>query len=242
MEYSEQFSFIFSLFSLGFFGGFSHCVGMCGPFVLTQVGNRLQKIPLENFSQLTRLKNSALLPYHFGRITTYSMIGFCCSFLGKKISDSTNFKIFSATILTISALFFLQLFFEKNFFKLPFKSKTLKNLTLFNDVFSKKISAKISFLFQDPQGFKGYFLGLVLGFIPCGLLYGAFMICVTIPNPLFAFFGMFLFGISTFPALFFTGLGGSFFLKDRHFKILTKTIIFLNAIMLLMMAFKTLTT
>ena len=106
---------IFSLISLGFLGGFSHCVGMCAPFVLTQVANRLEKTPLEKFSNFQRLKNFALLPYHLGRITTYSFLGFFCSFFTQNIQDFVGFKIFSAAFLFMaSALFFGMIFEKKN--------------------------------------------------------------------------------------------------------------------------------
>jgi sulfite exporter TauE/SafE len=104
--------------------------------------------------------------------------------------------------------------------------------------FDKIFPLGISPLFQDPQGLRGYALGLVLGFIPCGLLYAAFLIVSAIPNPLFAAIGMFLFGFSTFPSLFLTASGGYFLAKFPEFKIATKALILLNVIMLILMAIK----
>lgn len=231
---------ILSLISLGLFGGFTHCVGMCGPFVLTQVSNRLQKTSLSNFSNFQRLKNLALLPYHLGRITTYSVLGFFCSFLTTNIQEFIGFRIFSAIFLIIAAMIFLNLFFERNIWaglklpqkiRLPFKSKFLKNSASF---FSKKIS----FLFQNPQGLNGYFLGIILGFIPCGLLYAAFLIAGTIENPLLAAIGMIFFGISTFPSLFLTACGGHIFTKIPEFRFIAKAMILLNIVMLVLMVMK----
>ncbi len=100
---------ILSLFNLGFFGGFSHCTLMCGPFVLAQVGNKLQNTSLDGFASFTRLKNLALLPYHFGRITTYSIIGFFSSFIVQNITANKQFKLLSAILLIFAALFFFSL-------------------------------------------------------------------------------------------------------------------------------------
>lgn len=236
---TNDFTLIFSLISLGFFGGFSHCMGMCGPFVLTQVSNRLQKTSLEKFSNFEKLKNLALLPYHLGRITTYSALGFLCSALSKNIQDFTNFRIFSAILLLVASLIFLNLFFDKKInLRLPFKSKILKNATLFFDFFKSFFSKKISVLFQSPQGLRGYLLGVILGFIPCGLLYAAFLIAGAITQPFLAAAGMFLFGISTFPSLFLTASGGYVFLKIPEFKLVAKAVILINAIMLFLMAIK----
>lgn len=232
---------ILSLISLGFFGSFTHCSGMCGPFVLTQVSNRLENIPLAQFSNFQKLKNFALLPYHFGRITTYTIIGICCSFFAENIKNLTNFRTLSAVFLFLASLIFLNLFFEKDLLtltkiklknKLPFKSKTLKNTALFFKMFP------LTALFKNPKGLNGYFLGIVLGFIPCGLLYGAFLLAASISSPILAGFGMFLFGISTIPALFLTASGGFIFLRffKADFKIISKTIILINSVTLFIMA------
>ena len=232
---------IFSLFSLGLFGGFTHCIGMCGPFVLTQVSNRLSEIPLKEFSNFKKLTGFALLPYHFGRISTYCLIGFFCSFLSNNIQDFIGFKIISALLLLIVAAIFLNIFFDNKFkltFSLPkfpraiqlrFKSKFLENVASF---FSKKISG----FFLRPNGLNGYLLGVILGFIPCGLLYAAFLTASTFRSPFFATIGMIFFGIGTLPSLLLTAFGGHVFFKTSGFKFIAKTLIFLNVITLILMA------
>lgn len=236
----QQESLFFSLITLGFFGGFIHCVGMCGPFVITQIGNRLEKTSLENFSNFKKLKNLALLPYHLGRITTYSLIGFLCSIFSQNISDVTSFRFLSTSFLIFAALFFLNIFFDykltKNL-KLLFKPKKNLKKTLKRDGFFKDFMA---FLFKNPEGFKGYILGLILGFIPCGLLYGAFLIVASMESPINAAFGMFLFGIATVPSLFLTASGGYIFFKLEisKFRLILKTMALINVVMLLIMAYK----
>ncbi|MBU6139998.1 MAG: sulfite exporter TauE/SafE family protein [Proteobacteria bacterium] len=226
----NDFTLIFSLLTLGFFGGFTHCIGMCGPFVITQNSNRLQQIPLEKFYGIERLKNLALLPYQSGRITTYSLIGFFSSLLSENIREEFGFKIVSIILLLLASLFFFNLAFEGKL-KLSFKSPILEGVRFF----PRKI---LSLLFLNPRGFRGYFLGIILGFIPCGLLYGAFLISAAIFNPFLAAFGMFVFGLATFPSLFLTACGGNILQRIPEFKIVAKALILLNAIMLLLMAIK----
>ena len=234
---------ILSLFSLGLFGGFSHCIGMCSPFVLTQVTNRLEKTSIENFSNFKRLKNFALIPYHLGRITTYSLIGIFCSLITKNIRDFPQFKIIAACFLMIASITFLELLFEKSFFKtikttiknkLPIKSKNLK-IRLITPKFLSLIFSK---LFKNPESLNGFFLGMILGFIPCGLLYSALLLATTVYSPFFAGIGMFAFGIATFPALFFTASGGYFFLKKfkKELKIISKIILTVNSVTIFIMA------
>lgn len=226
---------IFSLISLGFFGGFGHCIGMCGPFVFTQLQNRLEKIPLEKFSKFEKLKNFALLPYHFGRITTYSIIGFFCSIITKNIRLISGFDFIAALFLLIASTFFMAIIFEK---KLSFKLGLVKTPN-----FISKLKPILSFLFKDPKNFKGYLLGLILGFIPCGLLYGAFALSATIANPFFAALGMFCFGLATFPSLF-LGASGSYLLfkfDQDKIRLIAKFVALINVVMLFMMAIKMLT-
>lgn len=242
----QDLTLILSLMSLGFFGGFSHCIGMCGPFVITQVTNNLSQTPLDKFSQLQKLKNLALIPYHLGRITSYAIIGFCCAILRHHIEDYSNFKIISTIFIVIAIIFFAQLLFNKKNFqtlklpfkikfplkiKLPFKSIILKNSISF-------IQSKIAFLFKNPRGFKGYLLGIFLGFIPCGLLYGAFLIAATMQNPIFGAIGMIFFGLATFPSLFLTACGGGFLTKIPEFKIFAKLVILINIAALILLALK----
>ena len=250
---------IISLISLGFFGGFTHCSGMCGPFILTQVSNRLENIPISEFSNFQKLKNLALLPYHLGRITTYTIMGFFCSLFAENIKNVTQFKTLSAIFLFLASLIFLNLLFEKSPLrkakkaleltkiklknKLPFKSKTLKNAPLLLNVSKalrnlKFLKSLLTTLFKNPKGLNGYLLGLILGFIPCGLLYGAFLLAASITSPVLAGLGMFLFGISTIPALFLTASGGFVFLRilKDNFKLISKAVILINCLTLLIMA------
>lgn len=248
---SNDYIIILSLFNLGFFGGFSHCIGMCGPFVFSQISNRLEKTSLEQFGSFNRLKHLALIPYHLGRITTYSAIAFISNLMIGSIANNNQFKILAAILLTFAALFFLNIAVDgkiKNLlnFWLPFRLQTNKNSGAFWCIslksFSKKIKDHISILlsrlFTNPTGLKGYLLGVMLGFIPCGLLYGAIALATTIKSPLLAGIGMLVFGIGTIPSLFALAIGGYGILKMKYLnlKLISKIIILINSLTLLMMA------
>lgn len=224
-----SFVLILSLLSLGFFGGITHCVGMCGPFVLTQVTNRLQNISVDDMVGLAKLQNLALFPYHFGRIVTYSFLGFLSSLLAGNIADFSGFKNVAAVFLLVAAVFFLQNAYEFRIW--PVKWRFLPRVRLDLRV--------LDGLFRDPLGKKGFLLGLVLGFIPCGLLYGALAAVAAISSPVLAGFAMFLFGLATMPALIFSGFGGYFFLKiaKKQLKLLSRVVILINSVTLIIMAF-----
>jgi sulfite exporter TauE/SafE len=56
-------------------------------------------------------------------------------------------------------------------------------------------------LFAAPTGLRGYALGLLLGFLPCGLLYGALAAAAASRDPLVGAAAMGAFAAGTAPAL-----------------------------------------
>ncbi len=230
---------LISLISMGFFGGFSHCLGMCGPFVLTQVSNNLSRTKIDDFKGLKKLSKIALFPYHLGRITTYSLIGFVCALLRINLDKSFGIEILSAILLLIACGVFISFFITQNSIKIHkiFKFLPKKSFKKFNFLapLFKIFSKKINFLLINSSGLKGYLLGLILGFIPCGMLYGAFALASSLSNPFLAFFGMLSFGVATFFALFFVGFFAKLTFKLPEFKIIANIVVIINIAMLFKM-------
>jgi uncharacterized protein len=241
-----EITIIISLFSLGLFGGFSHCIGMCGPFVLTQVNNRLTNIDINRATGFKKLQGIALIPYHLGRATTYSFIGGISSFLTYNLKEISEFKYLSAVMLIFAAMIFAGIASAEIRVKitkiaLPFKINLVQNLYsswLKNNIIFRQIKNLLGKLFLNPYNFKGYFLGILLGFIPCGLLYGAVISASALDNYLIAALGMFCFSMGTIPSLFITSCGGFWFfnLLQKRLKLFTKIILLLNSLTLFIMA------
>jgi sulfite exporter TauE/SafE len=64
----------------------------------------------------------------------------------------------------------------------------------------------------------------MLGFIPCGLVYGAIVIALSLNNSWVVTLAILAFGIGTIPALFFTACGGYWFFRgiQKHLKTVKK--------------------
>ncbi len=228
-----------SLLSMGFFGGFTHCLGMCGPFVLTQVSNNLSHTKINDYQGLKKLSKIALIPYHLGRITTYSLIGFICALLRINLDKNFGIEILSALLMLVACGVFVGFFITQNSLKIHkifqfLPKKSFKKFNLFTPLF-KILTNKINFLLINSNGLKGYLLGLILGFIPCGMLYGAFALASSLSNPFLAFFAMISFGIATFFALFFVGFFAKLTFKLPEFKIIANIVIIINIVMLFKM-------
>jgi uncharacterized protein len=228
----DFFAICITFFNLGFFGGFLHCSTMCSPFVIHQISNNLKNQDVEKFSGVSKFINLALLPYHLGRITTYSIIGFLCSLLSTEIFDDDSFFIFSGCILICASVLMLVAVLPKTFFlNKRINNSSLLLIKLINNLpFIYIFKRLFSDLFNNPTSFRGYLIGIILGFLPCGLLYSAFALSFSISTPSLAFLGMLVFGMATFPALFLVGVTGYGFLNYSrvNIKLFARLVILIN--------------
>ncbi len=193
---------LLSLFLAGLFGSASHCVGMCSPFVLAQVVARLETVPASGMSELHRMAGAALAPYHFGRATTYAVLGAGAGVVVGSLAGMTWLKWISAALLSFAALVFV--------------GYGLRKLGLLKGGsgdsqggwWSRQVGDRVGPLLRNPSGWRGYALGVLLGFIPCGLAYGALAAASSTADPLAGAFGMLAFALGTVPALVAVGFAG----------------------------------
>jgi sulfite exporter TauE/SafE len=187
-----------ALLVVGLVGSVTHCAGMCGPFVATQVSARLDKIPANQMREWHRLQGAALLPYHFGRITTYTLLGALAGGFSSLLFASSYFPLVSSGMLAVAGMLFLMQAF---------------NVRITNHesrIASHALTRLSRSLWQNPTGAHGFLLGILLGFLPCGMVMAALMTVATIGSPFAAGLGMMVFGIGTIPGLFLVGLGSHF--------------------------------
>lgn len=181
-----------SLFLAGIVGGFTHCVAMCGPFVISQS------------KSMSRLQENLLLPYHLGRLTTYTLLAVLLSSVLNIVFLYLPLRaVLIAPLLMLAGLLFIVSAFPKI-------------SQMFSWVASFKISvpyAWVNSLFQKlsngKQGFtKTFAMGLVLGLLPCGLVTSALLAATTAATPWESGFAMASFGAGTLPALMLTAFAG----------------------------------
>lgn len=139
-----------------------HCVSMCGPIVLAY------SLPLGSRKFSGQLV--AHLAYNFGRIISYAILGAIAGFLGTTIGFVGQLAgienvvaIVSGVLMVIAGLLMLDL--------LPSKGLQKYNPLLYTSKFLKPLGNKIT---SSKIGSK-FFLGLILGYLPCGLVYAALL-------------------------------------------------------------------
>lgn len=222
------------MFLLGLVGGVTHCAGMCGPFVLSQVGSRLAVLPLDRSSGLQRLLGMALLPYHAGRATTYAMLGAVAAGLTGGMARFFAGGAVPMIALTVALLLIAGLMAARlDPGKLPAGLAAV----------SARWQRSMAPLFRAPGGFNGYLLGLALGFLPCGLVYTALLLAGASGDWLSGGVAMAAFSAGTTPALFGVGfVGAALGARWRNrLQPLLIGVLALNAVILIAMILKRLT-
>jgi len=158
-----------------------HCVGMCGPIALA--------VPFKSENKFSRLLS--ILVYNLGRVIVYASFGVVFGFLGKGV-EIIGLQQYLSVI--IGVLIILAVFLP-----LLFKKINLINSSLFSWVGSLKSAFRSRF---GKKTYRSLFvMGMLNGFLPCGLVYMAAAGSVISGTWYFGALYMTLFGIGTLPAM-----------------------------------------
>jgi len=182
-----------SLFVVGLAGSLVHCVGMCGPFVLGQVMGDAQSISA-GYGEWRRLAGAALVPYHLGRFTTYTVIGAVAGGATALFTASPLFAWLAAGLLLLAAGLML--------------TQAFGMAVGTSSALAGPLGRLAAPLMQARSAGARYALGVVLGFLPCGLLYGAIAAAGGTASPALGALAMAAFAAGTTPALVAVGWGG----------------------------------
>ncbi len=173
-----------------------HCVGMCGCFV-TAYSMNIKGNSWE--------KSISHLLYGFGRVTTYTFLGALMGLLGSNIYFLGKMAGVQNIITLIAGCIMVYLGLSLAGF-LP-KIGVLDKSGSFFIKLTKGIFGKL----MKKQGvFFTYPLGVILGFLPCCLLYTVEIQAMTTGNILKGALSMLSFGLGTIPALFLFGMVANF--------------------------------
>lgn len=198
----------FTAFLIGIAGS-THCIGMCSSIII------ILSINVKDINK----KIYFITCYNVGRIFSYSIIGLIGGIFGTTVFNlSNNFilasiiKLFSGTIITLLGLYLLGLsnkflFIEKSL------SKIFYNLT---PLYKKIIPIKTYW--------KALLIGLLWGYIPCGLVYSVFIWALSSGNIIKSCLLMTFFGLGTLPSIISIGYSQFFIKKINNYKIIKNII------------------
>lgn len=166
--------------SLGLIGSF-HCIGMCGPIAIA--------LPLKTNNWFSRIFGGVL--YNIGRAITYGLMGAFFGLVGKgfKLGGLQQWVSIIMGIIMILSVVFPVLF--KNQSKLDgFVTNMVGGL--------KKAFSK---MFAIRTYYSLFIIGILNGFLPCGLVYMAIAGAIASGEVLNGTIYMIIFGLGTLPIM-----------------------------------------
>jgi sulfite exporter TauE/SafE len=172
-----------------------HCVQMCGPLVLTY------SVAANTLSG-RRSRLGLHLAYNAGRTMTYMLLGAAAGLAGGAMGWLGNLagienvaSIVAGVAMVLTALAMLGLGLGlKGWGGLAMPGRMLR---------------PAGKLISSPSAQSKFALGLLMGFLPCGLIYAALMKAVGTATPVGGVLTMLAFGMGTSVALVVVGLGAS---------------------------------
>ena len=154
--------------------GSLHCVGMCGPIIMS--------IPWSNTQKALQISL-----YHVGRATTYAIMGALVGGVGQLFLPK-DLGVWPA-LISGSALV------------LVFLAQSFPTVLQNNRFPASSIAGFFRSFLKMDSVFSRFFMGMVNGILPCGMVYSALAVAILYHNALYSGIFMFLFGIGTSPLL-----------------------------------------
>ncbi|MCW8825089.1 MAG: sulfite exporter TauE/SafE family protein [Gammaproteobacteria bacterium] len=185
----------FAAFLVGLLGGV-HCVGMCGGIVATlSIG-----LPEERRMQW-RAQLPYLISYNSGRLMSYTIAGLLVGGAGAWMGDLLLLQQAKVVMQTVAGLFMvaLGLYLGGWWFGLTGVEKLGGFVWRFIEPFARK-------LLPIRSVSQALTMGLVWGWLPCGLVYSVLIWAISAGSALQGGLLLLAFGLGTLPNLFAMGL------------------------------------
>lgn len=212
----ENFTYI-SAFLLGLMGAV-HCIGMCGGIVgaLSMSGSAPDGMPGEQQQRF-------VLAYNLGRITSYTLAGALAGGLGAYAMDLVALHHAQLVLKLFAALFMILLGLY-----LSGWWQVLTRLERFGAHLWRFIQPLGRSFLPVRSRAGAYVVGLVWGWLPCGLVYTALIYSLTAGGLVQGAALMFSFGLGTLPLMLSMGFAGARFaqtIRDPRVRVLAGCIV-----------------
>jgi len=183
---------LLSAFVVGLLGGV-HCVGMCGGIVgaLSFGVPEGRSLPI-------------LLSYNLGRISSYTVAGALMGALGFYFSGLLPVQAAQRVLLSIAGLFLVLMGLY-----LAGWWNALSRVERAGGVLWRRLEPLGRGLLPIRSVRHGFVLGLLWGWLPCGLVYSALVWTVASGGPLRGALLMLAFGLGTLPNLLLMGVAAA---------------------------------
>ena len=170
---------VWAMFLVGLMGA-GHCVGMCGG-IAAALGGASRKLPV-------------LAGYNLGRISSYTLVGLMAGLIGglagNYLSLGSVLRMIAGTMLVLMGLYIADIW------------KVLTWLERAGQLIWRHIQPLVVRGGQADSFGKAIWLGMLWGWLPCGLVYSALGYSRAAGSAVNGAFSMLAFGVGTLPAMF----------------------------------------
>jgi len=190
---SEFLPLLAAAFAAGLLGS-AHCLGMCsgisGLFAVgATVASFKTQVPLA-------------IAYNLGRVFSYAFLGVTVAAIGGATvgaipSLAGPVRLTSGLLIIVVGL------------QVAFNWRLLAPVERVGAVFWNRLAPQAKGLIPATSIASAAGLGLIWGWLPCGLVYGALLLAATTADPLGGGLVMIAFGLGTMPAMILSGLGAA---------------------------------
>ena len=182
------------IITMGLGAGFSHCIGMCGVFVVAYSGMGTTQAPTSNAAKHAM--------FHVGRLCVLTALGVLGGLVGS-VSHiwSHNAGIFG--IVSGIVMLVLAIAFSGIFPKLRIPEPDILGA---GGGQGRRMYIKI---LKSDSVLKPLLIGAVVGLLPCGLTYQALILSLLTHNVVNGALIMFAFGVASLPGLLTFGVFGT---------------------------------
>ena len=177
-----------SALALGFVGSL-HCAGMCGPIAIA--------LPMNNQSWFSRISGGLL--YNFGRTITYGLLGTIAGLAGLGLALGGLQQWASILLGAFMILAVL----------IPRLGAAGKKISGLSDNVTGRLKKPLVKLFRMRTYGSLFIIGLLNGFLPCGLVYIALAGALVMSHVHEGALYMIFFGLGTIPMLLAISIAGN---------------------------------
>lgn len=171
---------LYTAFLFGLISSF-HCIGMCGPIAMM--------LPVTQSNQ--QKKALQISTYHLGRLVAYATIGLVFGLLGKGFFMAGLQQ--SLSIVVGVVMIAIVIVPDKVFAKHNFSKSIYIVISKTKQALGNQFKTKT---------YKSFFtIGLLNGFLPCGMVYIALFGAMAMQSASWGMFYMILFGLGTAPLM-----------------------------------------
>ena len=171
---------LYSAFIFGLISSF-HCIGMCGPIAMM--------LPVDRTNETKKI--TQIITYHIGKLTAYGILGLVFGLLGRSFYLAGMQQQLSIIVGILMIL--VAVIPEKVFAKYNFSKSVYRLIT--------KVKSSLGQQFKNKSYKSLFTIGLLNGFLPCGMVYVALFGAIAMQNVTLGIGYMLLFGLGTIPMM-----------------------------------------